>query len=127
MQLYWLILGVLAVWRITHFLNAEDGPWDIVVALRRKAGASFAGKLLDCFYCLSLWIALPTAAIIGHGAKEMAFLWLALSTGAIILERVTVRAPAVPPAIYWEESKEDSDVLRKEATSADDNTTGRSH
>jgi len=38
---YWLTLGVLCVWRISHLLNAEDGPADAVVRLRRLAGADF--------------------------------------------------------------------------------------
>jgi len=24
---YWLILGILAVWRISYFLASETGPW----------------------------------------------------------------------------------------------------
>ena len=58
-KFYWLILGVLTVWRITHFLQAEDGPWDIVIRLRRFVGEGLWGRLLDCFYCLSVWIAAP--------------------------------------------------------------------
>jgi hypothetical protein len=53
MYFYRLLLGILAVWRITHLLNAEDGPWEVVVRLRRIAGEGFWGQLLDCFYCLS--------------------------------------------------------------------------
>ena len=38
MRFYDLILGILGVWRITHLLQAEDGPWDLVVQLRRALG-----------------------------------------------------------------------------------------
>ena len=41
MSYYWLVLGSLCVWRVTHLLHAEDGPWDLVVRLRRLAGAGF--------------------------------------------------------------------------------------
>jgi hypothetical protein len=51
-DLYRLLLGVLCVWRITHLFQAEDGPWDVIVRLRRVAGDSFVGRLMDCFYCL---------------------------------------------------------------------------
>ena len=54
MDIYDLVLGTLAVWRITHLLQAEDGPWDVVVRLRRRTGTGFWGQLLDCFYCLSV-------------------------------------------------------------------------
>jgi hypothetical protein len=103
MDFYELILGVLAVWRITHLLNAEDGPWDVLARLRRLAGEGFWGGLLDCFYCLSLWIALPFAALLGDGWRERLLLWPALSGAAILLERST-RRPEVPaPVVYFED------------------------
>jgi len=105
MPFYWLILGILTVWRITHLLHAEDGPWNIIVRLRRALGQSFVGTLLDCFYCLSLWIALPFAYVLGDGWREHLFLWPALSAGAILLERLTnpTRASAPPTAHYIED------------------------
>lgn len=89
--LYQLLPGVLAVWRITHLLQAEDGPWDVVVRLRARAGDGFWGALMDCFYCLSLWIALPFALLLGASWIEQALLWPALSGGAILLERATAQ------------------------------------
>lgn len=46
---YELLLAVLAVWRVTHLLHAEDGPWDAVVRLRGWAGDGFLGRMMDCF------------------------------------------------------------------------------
>jgi hypothetical protein len=88
---YWLVISVLAVWRITHFFVAEDGPWDVVIRLRRHAGDGSLGKLLDCFYCLSMWIAAPFAVLSGNGWTERLMLWPALSAGAILIERLTTR------------------------------------
>jgi hypothetical protein len=113
MDVYWLILGTLAVWRITHLLQAEDGPWDIVVRLRRAVGSGFWGKLLDCFHCLSLWVALPPAWLLGHGWKERVFLWLAFSGGAILLERLPQGESALPAALYYEDKENQHVVLRK--------------
>ena len=113
MRFYWLILGVLGVWRITHLLAAEDGPWDLLVRLRRRAGDGFWGGLLDCFYCLSLWISVPFALLLGGSWLERLLLWPALSGAAILLERATSRPAAPPPALYFEE-REDEDVLRQE-------------
>ena len=104
MPFYWLTLGILGVWRITHLLNAEDGPFDLIVKLRAAAGDSFAGKLLDCFYCLSLWVAVPFAISIGSSWPERVALWLALSAGAILIER-----PA-PKPIYSEDPMRDEHV-----------------
>jgi hypothetical protein len=84
-----LLLGVLGVWRITHLIRAEDGPWDVVVRLRVRAGTGMVGQLMDCFYCLSLWIALPFACVLGATWLQALLLWPALSAGAILLERAT--------------------------------------
>ena len=86
-DLYRLLLGVLCVWRLTHLFQAEDGPWDVVVTLRRAAGEGFFGRLMDCFYCLSLWMAAPVAWAIGATPTERVLLWLAASGGAILVER----------------------------------------
>ena len=82
-------IAALAVWRLTHLLALEDGPWDTVARLRAKLGDSFWGRLMDCFYCLSLWVAAPLAPFVGRGALEAVFVWLALSGAACLLERAT--------------------------------------
>ena len=48
-------------------MNAEDGPWQMLARLRKQAGAGFWGELLDCFCCLSLWLAAPFAWWLGGG------------------------------------------------------------
>jgi hypothetical protein len=97
LRFYLLVIGVLGVWRVTHLLHAEDGPWDFVVRLRGYAGNGLWGRLLDCFYCLSLWIALPFAWLCGEGWVERLVLWPALSAGAIFLERANGGLPQQPP------------------------------
>jgi hypothetical protein len=47
MKFYFLVLATLAVWRVAHLLQAENGPWDVVVRLRRAVGNGFVGKLMD--------------------------------------------------------------------------------
>ena len=97
---YAFLLGILSVWRITHLFHAEDGPWDVVVRLRRMAGEGFWGQLLDCFYCLSVWIAAPFAIFLGRKPGERFLLWTALSAGAILLESVRERGHGEPPALF---------------------------
>jgi hypothetical protein len=121
MKFYWLVLGTLTVWRITHFLWAEDGPWDVVIRLRRWAGEGFWGKLLDCFYCLSVWVSAPVGYVIGESWLERVLLWPSLSAGAILLQSVTNRAPKVSPAPFTEDPREENNhvMLReKERTNA---------
>jgi hypothetical protein len=104
-----LLVGILAVWRVTHLLWGEDGPGDVFVRLRRAAGHSIVGRLLDCFYCLSIWIAVPAAWVMGKTHQEQLLEWLALSGGAIILERLSSRPKDLPPTAVWHE-----DALPKE-------------
>jgi hypothetical protein len=107
-DLYRLLLGVLCVWRITHLFQAEDGPGDVIVRIRRAAGDGFWGKLLDCFYCLSLWVSLPLAWLIGRGILERALMWLAFSGGAILLERCTTKTEPYQ-ASYEEDHEQDTE------------------
>jgi hypothetical protein len=116
MRFYWFVLSILCVWRITHLLQAEDGPWDIIVRLRRVAGEGFWGKLLDCFYCLSLWIAAPLAFVLGETLSEQLLLWPALSAGAILAERVKTQEQESPPAPYIEDKEDEHGMLRKTET-----------
>jgi hypothetical protein len=104
-EFYWLVLDILAIWRITHLLRAEDGPWKFVVQLRRRAGEGFWGELLDCFYCLSMWIALPAAVLSGHGWKHRLALWPALSGGAILLERIAAKNEMTQQVLYTEDNE----------------------
>jgi hypothetical protein len=99
-----------------------------VVRMRRLAGNGFWGGLLDCFYCLSLWIASPFAWFLGERGEERFLLWLAFSTGAILLERIT-GADHTTPAPYWKEEddkEEDSDgMLRTESPSTESSRRAR--
>jgi len=89
MDMTQFIIIILAVWRITHLLQAEDGPWGVVVGLRKLLGNGVLGHLMDCFYCLSIWIALPFGCIFGKNVPDMLLLWIAFSGGAIFLERIS--------------------------------------
>src|SRR5262249_30271744 len=82
------VLAVLATWRVTHLLASEDGPGDIIFRFRRVLGPSLAGTLMDCFNCLSLWVAAPMALFVSRQPTEWIMSWLALSGGACLLERL---------------------------------------
>ena len=111
-------LSALATWRLTHLLVDEDGPADAVVRLRRAAGSGALGQAMDCFYCASVWVALPIAAGLTRAPSagepcrratapgrltrlQRVVTWLALSGAACLLEQATrsgsTRAPAGEP------------------------------
>jgi len=85
----WFIVISLATWRLTHLFSKEDGPFDIIFLLRKKAGAGFFGKLLDCFYCTSIWIALPFGIWQGNLWWQKLLYWMAFSGAACLLEQAT--------------------------------------
>jgi hypothetical protein len=91
---YWFALGVLAVWRITHLLHVEHGPWGSVARGRAVASRLGLGELVSCFFCLSLWTAAPAALWLASGWPERIATWLGLSAGAILIE---VRGLGAPP------------------------------
>ncbi|MDB5201875.1 MAG: hypothetical protein JWQ27_1284 [Ferruginibacter sp.] len=90
------LLICLACWRLTHLLSKEDGPFDLVYLLRKKAGAGFFGSLLDCFYCVSIWIAFPLVLALGYFWWEKLLYWLSVSGAACILEQATTTKPKLP-------------------------------
>jgi hypothetical protein len=96
------IVGTLAVWRLTHLLAAEDGPFYLLARLRQRLGAGFWGGLMDCFYCLSIWIAIPFAIRLGGSWIERLVICLALSGAATLVNRVVDRFVPEPPVFFEE-------------------------
>jgi hypothetical protein len=82
-------LGSLATWRLTHLLAEEDGPADLVLKARARLGRSRAGELMDCVYCLSIWIAAPISVGVTRRQSELPFTWLGLSAATCLIERLT--------------------------------------
>jgi hypothetical protein len=108
-----LVLAVLATWRVTHLLANEDGPADVIVRFRALLGRSIFGQLMDCFNCLSLWIAAPAALFVSRRPVEWIFCWLALSGGACLLQRL-VQEPVVIQSLSRPAEGDTNDVLRSE-------------
>ena len=85
------MLAALATWRVTHLLAEEDGPAQAVVRLRRRAGSGALGELMDCFYCLSVWVAAPFGATLAPQRRHAPLYVLAISGAACLLEQATRR------------------------------------
>ena len=94
---------MLGVWRVAHLLHAENGPWDVVVRLRRALGTSVVGRAMDCFDCLSLWVALPFATVVGEAWLERLLVWPALSGAAMIVNRGVLHLRPPAAALYVED------------------------
>lgn len=88
----WLMLVALtlATWRLASLLVAEDGPFHVLLKLRER---TTVGGLLDCIWCVSVWIAPLALAVWLAGAGiaitvgQFGVLALAISAGAIAFDR----------------------------------------
>ena len=87
----------MAVWRLAHLLASEDGPWDVIVRIRKKLGTTTLGKLMDCFYCLSIWISIPFTFYVVSGMLDRVVVWLALSGIASLAEKGTKESIVFEP------------------------------
>lgn len=94
------LVAVLATWRITHLLSREDGPFDILFRVKKQLGQGFFGNLLDCFYCLSIWISVPFAAWTGNGILEIVIDTIAISGAACIIQKFIDKQQ--PPTFFEE-------------------------
>lgn len=81
------IIGAFAVWRVAHLIASEDGPGDLIFKMRERLGSSFPGRLMDCFQCVSLWVATP-ALVISAPWTERLIAWFAISGAACLLDQV---------------------------------------
>lgn len=93
---------MLSTWRLTHLLVEEDGPADVVVRARQRAGDGALGAAMDCFYCLSVWIGAAHAPVVARRARELPLAALALSGAACLLERATRGDDG---ELLWEEAQ----------------------
>ncbi|WP_348797066.1 DUF1360 domain-containing protein [Flavobacterium adhaerens] len=87
LEKYFII--VIVVWRLTHLICLEDGPFDVIFKIRKMAGNTFLGRLMDCFYCLSIWIGLICAYFLSGIWQEILILTLYYSGASILLEKFT--------------------------------------
>ena len=109
-------VAVLATWRVAHLVAREDGPGDVLVSVRRRASAGL-GRMLDCIYCLSLWISAPAALWITRDLLDWFVTTLAISGAACVLERLGDEPVVIRPVDAGDENKEGADELLR--TTAD--------
>jgi hypothetical protein len=89
-----LLIATLAVWRFSHLVVAEDGPWAMVATARAWAARSMLGALMECFSCVSLVVSAPVAWWLADRWPEGVLIWFGLSGGAMIGQRLAARVSA---------------------------------
>ncbi len=83
------LLAALATWRLAFLLAREDGPWHSFARLRGKLGGGFAGQLLGCVKCVSMWVSIPFAFFVSGDWLELVVIWLALSGVTAMIDEWT--------------------------------------
>ena len=71
---------------------------------------------MDCFECLSLWVAVPIAFFVSRKALDLLLVWLALSGAACLLERVGQEPVVIQPNSEAAEGGKDIRMLRSETS-----------
>jgi hypothetical protein len=81
-----LALLSLATWRVTTFFYQESGPLDVVAKfVELSKDWPIVGAALDCFYCLSLWVAIAPAVLLADSVTAFFVDWLSLSAISILI------------------------------------------
>jgi hypothetical protein len=86
-----LILLALAVYRVSHMITREDGPFDLFSTWRDYVGqANWIGRGLHCILCVSYW--LSTAAFFWTfetvGILAALIYWHAVAGCVLILQKL---------------------------------------
>lgn len=100
------LMAILAVWRITYFIHAEDGPWNIALNFRaifiesrqnktwvELVPKNVIGEMINCFYCLSIWTSIPVMLYLAWLTdwRYAPLYWFGLSGASILLEMIRRR------------------------------------
>lgn len=101
MNILEFIIALLATYRITSLLQREVGPWELCTRIRKLFGVvhdtlghphgypdTLFGKLFECFWCLSVWVAAGVSAVVWLNGGAWVLLPFALSGGAILCVEV---------------------------------------
>lgn len=86
-----IVIGSLAVWRLSHALVKENGPRDWFIRLRARLARTQkrSGGLFDmfsCVYCLSFWIGLGASLFVSYSFFSWIGYAFAFSGAAMLLE-----------------------------------------
>lgn len=91
MNLETLVVGGLAVWRISHAIVKEDGPLMMLARFRaylahhqKRSGGRF--DLVSCTMCTSVWVGLVAALGPAHGVFTWIGYGFAFSGVSLLLE-----------------------------------------
>jgi hypothetical protein len=83
----WLVISVLAVWRLTSLICFDSGPFDMMSKVRLVLYRIKLGNLIECFHCTALWISAFVTIAVYEVSIATVFLAIATAGGASIIEK----------------------------------------
>lgn len=87
MDALWLLIALLATWRLSAMLTREEGPFKIMVTARSILyGIKGLAPIADCFLCASVWIGLGCTVLTLIPYIRWWLVPFALSGGAILID-----------------------------------------
>lgn len=93
----YLILAILATYRIAHMVAQEDGPFDVFSRIRSIPNPeSWIARGLNCVLCISFWVSLLAALLLAHQdptmqRSETLLTWLGIAGAVMVLHLWTER------------------------------------
>lgn len=85
----WVVLAVLATYRIARMIALEDGPFDVFSLMRERVGQSeWVGRGVHCVLCLSFWIAWLVVLLLPLGSlPEYILAALGIAGGVVVIHK----------------------------------------
>jgi hypothetical protein len=83
--------------------------------IRRRLDHTVIGRMMDCLYCLSLWMAAPAALWITRDPLDWFMTLLAVSGAACLLDRLGPEPVVIQPLDPVHESEGRHELLRTTA------------
>ena len=82
-------LSVLAVYRVSYMIANEDGPLDVFVFIREKAGQkNWIGRGLNCVLCISVWLSvIPAVGFFRSSFETLVLYWFAIAGGVLVIHK----------------------------------------
>jgi len=89
-SIFIFLLSTLAVWRIGHMILDENGPFNVFGKLanytdKLKYKDGGLKQLLNCFYCMSVYLSIPFSIYLANNVLEFFIYVLAMSALSIFL------------------------------------------
>src|SRR5262245_25151421 len=81
------VLTTLAGWRLAQLLRYDEGPFGLMVIIRRALYQSRLGAVVDCFHCAAVWIAVGLGVAVFEPDRRLILLVVALAGAISVIER----------------------------------------